>query len=1537
MSDAARMAVLTEAIGQAVSDAAPGGNGVIVAGIPDLPVIELLAALGGKAAVRTTVVGAPDDSELLAWARGEGWTDEDFGTTSSHAVAGRNADVGGRLRLVLMWREEVLVHSLNRRGYRVVGPREVKRQICRLGVANAKNTSQENLWRVLASDAVSPYLAYDALAEYYVGVVNQSEPDPDDAPRELLPVLGLLRDPQLLAGRFASVPAITERLRLNEATVDRLQRAEEDDRRHAVDVVRKATPVEQERWRTLYNAFQGVARNEPGALEKFTLADALLLLSGRYEPPPPPPVPIDPDPNPEPEPIPDPVPPPAPPPPRYRSFGSLAEAVVTLTIEGDTETVRALVDQARNTLQKDEIEDSRILEGQVAVDFEPDERAVALCRALVDDKRFGGLVQSDERPVDLVLNDLGRHIDTAVPFGEVRLTTLLTLLDRAAPLVTDFEGRTLLEEYVARRAAVLPELDLLATSPLSCLVADETARRTVKELIAAYERLLDHLEERYGALRRRSAEGTVRIYNEVIALDLIRVEGVDEGAALLSPVSPLVLWKYLELADLVVTRGANLSESDRELLTGEVADIPEPLLAIYSPSDRLGEGAELGYSGRIGSLPVYRPISTEATDLTERSIRISVEKLTALYPAARQHLRVMLVDPITTRPVSKALRYLRRHKRFERATLVVARLQRKSGASAATGDVVLDELSAEHQLSVEERAFQIADALTDYLAQHPVHILAITGERRRNVEQIESEATRLHPLSVPHQLHADPIEETVTLVPRSVQPADEAPRHPFGVYHRLVSEVVGNPRTELSVRQTRALPADVCRALAPYCQILLLTGDLPDKRLQTELLRLSHGLDVPGDTAFTLHRDRILHGIDDLLRAEGMNYNPTPEGLRNLLARIQEVGGQGIFETISDAGERGFFQPALRGQLGVAVALSWYATQAVGDRHLVLSLDSYLARRWLQKREDGKRNDLLGFRETAEGEVVIDVIEVKSYRPSDPTHSSEQVREVGKVIDAMMRNQGDILVDRRRELLRLQIFREGLLTRPSVDPAWVETLNKILDGDLPVMVRLQVVELEFEENIPRLEYEEPAPTDAIGPVAKLPVRRLRLGERDIRPYLVGLGVPPASSREASVPDSAVENDEPPEEPPSSGGPTAGTDGPDPSPTSGQPAAGERQTDEPEEGLGLDPNAEERATIATTARRIYRVLQEIGVRPASEVDPQVADVGPSVIRYKVRLRPGERVSSLQNRARDLMRELEADKEPLVDNVPGTQFVGIDLPRPVRRAVRLRPFLQRHPDARSEAGLWCPIGVRPNGDVEWIDLTILPHMLVAGSTGSGKTMFLYALTVSLTRHYAPTEMQLVLIDPKQTDFVFFNRLPHLRSGQVITEADEAIEMLMQLLSVELDDRTATLTSAMARDIRGYNQRHPMTPIPPIVVVIDEFADLADVMTKQQREAFDLAMRRLAQRARNVGIHLVLATQRPTTDIVNGTLKSNLPCRISFRLASNTDSRTILDRGGAENLLGDGDMLVSTGGDLIRLQGFFLSEDDLVALLGLESNSF
>jgi DNA segregation ATPase FtsK/SpoIIIE-like protein len=353
-----------------------------------------------------------------------------------------------------------------------------------------------------------------------------------------------------------------------------------------------------------------------------------------------------------------------------------------------------------------------------------------------------------------------------------------------------------------------------------------------------------------------------------------------------------------------------------------------------------------------------------------------------------------------------------------------------------------------------------------------------------------------------------------------------------------------------------------------------------------------------------------------------------------------------------------------------------------------------------------------------------------------------------------------------------------------------------------------------------------------------------------------------------------------------------------------------------------------------ARELERILRQYSIQ-TFPIDPALADVGPSIIRFKLRLRPGEQLSRIQRYASDLARELSLTSTPIIDNVSGTNYVGIDLPRPKPQTVYLLPILDKlHHSLLGE--LPVIIGQTPDGQTITEDLSEFPHLLVAGATNSGKSVFLRSLALCLLNQYNPEQLRLLIIDPKRTDFSFFNDLPYLVGEKVITDQVEARDMLLNLVHNEMPRRQRLMAGRSLR-IKEFNQRFPDESLPPIVAIIDEYAQLISIMRKQERESFERDLMSLAAVARATGIHLVLATQRPSADIVTGTLKANLPASIAFKVASAVNSRIVIDQSGAENLLGRGDMLFrQPSGELMRLQAPSIDEDDIRDYLAmLKSN--
>lgn len=319
-------------------------------------------------------------------------------------------------------------------------------------------------------------------------------------------------------------------------------------------------------------------------------------------------------------------------------------------------------------------------------------------------------------------------------------------------------------------------------------------------------------------------------------------------------------------------------------------------------------------------------------------------------------------------------------------------------------------------------------------------------------------------------------------------------------------------------------------------------------------------------------------------------------------------------------------------------------------------------------------------------------------------------------------------------------------------------------------------------------------------------------------------------------------------------------------------------------------------------------------------------GPTVTRYELEPAPGVKVSKIVNLADDLALKLASSGVRIEAPIPGKAAIGIEVPNKELSGVALREVLEADEFQRSSAGLTVALGKDIAGQPIVTDLAKMPHLLVAGATGSGKSVCVNTLITSVLFKARPDEVKLVLIDPKMVELSNYNGIPHLLTP-VVTDAKKAASALNWAV-LEMERRYEVFATAGVRDISRYNELHPEGLLPLILIIIDELADLMMVAPVDVEDAIC----RLAQKARAAGLHLVLATQRPSVDVITGTIKANVPSRISFAVSSQVDSRTILDMAGAEKLLGKGDMLFYPVGASkpLRVQGAFISDTEVEALV-------
>lgn len=351
----------------------------------------------------------------------------------------------------------------------------------------------------------------------------------------------------------------------------------------------------------------------------------------------------------------------------------------------------------------------------------------------------------------------------------------------------------------------------------------------------------------------------------------------------------------------------------------------------------------------------------------------------------------------------------------------------------------------------------------------------------------------------------------------------------------------------------------------------------------------------------------------------------------------------------------------------------------------------------------------------------------------------------------------------------------------------------------------------------------------------------------------------------------------------------------------------------------------KSEVRDKAALLERTLDEFGVRA------QVVNYsqGPAVTRFELELAAGVKVNKILNLTDDLALKLATSGIRIEAPIPGKAAVGIEVPNRSISSVSLKEVLDTADFKEKKSRLSVGLGKDIAGKPVIADLAGMPHLLVAGATGSGKSVCINTIITSILFNALPTEVKFILVDPKMVELTQYNNIPHLLTP-VVNDPKQAAAALRWAVR-EMERRYALLAAASVRDIGRYNElaeNHQQEKMPQIVVIIDELADLMMVTPVEVQEAII----RLAQKARAAGIHLILATQRPSVDVITGLIKANVPSRISFAVSSQIDSRTILDMGGAEKLLGKGDMLFSPSGmpKPMRVQGAFISDDEVDRLL-------
>lgn len=1180
--------------------------------------------------------------------------------------------------------------------------------------------------------------------------------------------------------------------------------------------------------------------------------------------------------------------------------------------------------------------------GQLQVPVEP--ITVAIAEQLSADDNYGGIIYADVgTPGEAIANiDKYKHTDFDVTYTK----EIFNFFEKYRTNSAEPEKiSAALTELIEVRKEVAPYRKRLQDVPMLQVLAKKDL---FSKYLSSYEKLLNAINEDLPKIWKVTPSKAKLVANTILSLDNVFVVGNENVHSMPTTLNPLYLWKYVRLGEeILCSRGideldtAHLSEDDKAFILRKSDDIPDPLSVTLVP-ESLSRGAInlLPLTGRIGCLPVYSSNSqVNQSENGKDELTQSVIRYLCLYPHAGLMLKVSVIDPPSVEFVVSILKSLNTRKEFNITGIEVSVYRTKQVSSdwIEISDNSLNEgmlgsvkgkSMGSFKLHIKEKVMSYDEVLDDIKQEQ--HIMVIFDPNEVKIERTaNNNQIHIHPLCVPKVYHYDPIEDSV-----AIRPSNEGDI--FSTYASIIEKLHEQPsyyfhqsaffRSPLSKETYRKL-------LSKGDWVVILDQSLKswDLAFQTESEKLFYKeSEYRSIGIYSENSDKFILGYEKLIKAIG-NFIPDKVGLHNVISSVRSLNNDGLLSIVSHSSNKIFDDNHGKGSLGLAVAAIYYKLHHQSS--ILVGLDTQLARTWLSSRDDDELPDMIGINFQANGRAKVDLIEVKTYSNSQKSfitqgqkisgHAVEQVTVLEDLVKEMFGKTEKITTISRREVLREQVYET--LYQSSYDNAKKrdisDAFNSLFAGDCEVEIIKNIYYINFDEEYDcEIEYEGVDAFEGqryfVTTIGKVLIQNILTNSEEAK-YITISQIDPPELADVPIVEPNIEQylPEPVQEQPN------------------QELSSELVPDVTEPAITTPevvakPNFSQ--ILINRCLTFNQTLRTLDIQ-AKDVKPYMALETARFTRFKVELKAGEKIRNLERNSADIALRMQAMGQIMISPIRGTSLIAVDIPFEGGKTVKLLEHLDVLADRKGHLNVVA--GQKADGEFSVLDIAEAPHLLVSGTTGSGKTIFLYSILVSLLNQFSPEELQLLVIDPKMTDFAYFDDIPqYLYGGHVIVDSDEALEALSKINDEDKVERTSILRTAKCRDITEYNSKHPSSKMKRLVVVIDEYADL--IQTAEMlgtRKDFEKMLIFLAQRVRSLGIHLVIATQRPSANIVTGVLKTNIPYRISFKLPSATDSMTILDASGAQDLLGKGDMLVEkNSSEIERMQGLFISSDELTEFI-------
>lgn len=1526
--------------------------GIIVKGVADIAPEEIVRALAAeRRGIHAAVVGYGDVAVHS----------DDLYTISGSiesAVLWRSMPECARNIVVFIKNDADKLHSLAE--FEILTTRDIARFLVNQQISNENNDPTNNFWKAL--EAITDSYPFESLQEFVSSVTtsgNSSEAIPQNMWR-----LNLLPDAKILEKK--SRPE--ERLAQNSNLIADIGQLDEESRKILSRSLVKA--VDKDRLQKAYVALQNLYRDgKKETLKDLDLETVQELFSASQNTKKKK-TPCDNSPKEHTSPI------------RPKELDQLISDSLVFGDDEDHNNLRTLLDELKKHYDAQEQEDDsdpipsiggRFENRSIVIEHPTDLRKLVgkFCCATA----WGGILETDEcvlrdaisadRNASYVFDpydkdsEISFHVDGGID-GNQTLFGFLKQFDakfdeknleaeRFTPIISNLKEK---------RERLLPYIDLIMGYPELLFGISEEGRTNLIEYINAWDQLYHAFCANEPRMREISSGGTNYIARALLLLDVLYVKTPKEWKGILLPLNPLYLWRYYEVFRTLPAQKAQLSEEDKRALAEVLSQLPQVLSFIVASSlvTKTGEDRVLPCSGKIGALPTFENKTNRylGNDGTE-SVEEILTRWVGFAPYSRKEIRICSVDAPDLLDNIRQIKSFMNNSNVRRVVYDVYLTRGQNGNTELSRldysgmDYQIGEYIKDDRISISIRNLSGPADVKRALHDRPVHVAFYFDQSSYSIEYgPDSHNLYINPLVITYDYAFDDMTHK-----GSIFPSSEMDSGLIGDYHKLMryADIISNGMNPRTAYSTNADLTAIASTIKDREVQWLVVADRDTNNYQPEsaIPIGERQYDKRVVNVWAADDSKIISQYLDLLRR--YNLHPRRERLIAILCKFGHIASNGLISIPRLGADTQAIENKKKGLIGTLFAASWYIRQHTDS--MVASLDDDRARLWLQDRVDGnERADLVGLYYDHDSNTLhIDPIEVKTRDESpDATISRDRadsrvsyitghaVRQIASMIQILREiftsaeNQTDMFISARREVLKYQIVSECFRNVHDAEwqKRWCGILKKAFsskkDKDIAIVIsgillHIRLSDTSGGEHVECIDQEN----------EDFRIDYWRLTSTEIQNEILGGG----SARETTdVPDfdstknfTDGEND--------SSDAIIDTDIDDHPHADPAGTNFERGSATVEETTASPGNAEyrpESGRQAVSQEEIEQLVRDfrrscgdyhVALRECNAEDTVI---GPSVIRLKFKLGRGQALQGLSGHLEDIGREMKRTGV-IIQQVPNSDELLLDVPRLTREKVLFKDVIPYLPAVTSPEQLYFPLGRTPNGKDLFEDLGKMPHMLVGGSTGSGKSVFLFSMLAALLMtHPKKEDLQLILSSSKLEDFIHFAGLPHLYSGSIISDAAEATHVIKEVVFEESERRGKLLADARVENITKYNMTHD-DKLAPIVVVIDEFADLADQFeTKKEQNEFYKPVQRIAQAGRSRGIHLVICTQRPEAKLVPSTTKAQLNGRVALRVNDSISSRMIIEQPDAQYLQKHGDMIYRNGDVIERAQGYLIEIPEL-----------